>query len=105
MGSAGPDRKAPPDPALLPIIDCGGDRRAGAVDLCGFVDAAGNLVMTGGPGTGKSHVATALGIQSNDHHRKPVRCFSTVALVSARDHETAQNKAGKVAETPVKPNW
>jgi DNA replication protein DnaC len=30
---------------------------------CEFMDAAENVVLIGGPGTGKSHVATALGIQ------------------------------------------
>jgi DNA replication protein DnaC len=31
---------------------------------CEFMDAAENVVLIGGPGTGKSHVATALGIQA-----------------------------------------
>ena len=30
---------------------------------CDFIDIADNIVLVGGPGTGKSHVATALGIQ------------------------------------------
>jgi triacylglycerol lipase len=34
------------------------------------MDAAENVVLIGGPGTGKSHVATALGIQAIEHHRK-----------------------------------
>ena len=29
---------------------------------CEFMDAAENVVLIGGPGTGKSHIATALGI-------------------------------------------
>ncbi len=47
---------------------------------CEFMDAAENVVLIGGPGTGKSHVATALGIQAIAHHRKRVRFFSTVDL-------------------------
>lgn len=31
---------------------------------CEFLDAAQNVVLIGGPGTGKSHLATALGIHS-----------------------------------------
>jgi len=34
-----------------------------------FRDAAENVVLIGGPGTGQSHVATALGIQAIEHHR------------------------------------
>ena len=32
---------------------------------CEFMEAAENVVLIGGPGTGKSHVATALGIQAS----------------------------------------
>lgn len=30
---------------------------------CDFIDVADNIVLVGGPGTGKTHVATALGVQ------------------------------------------
>lgn len=33
-----------------------------------LLNAAGNVVLIGGPGTGKSHIATALGIQAIEHH-------------------------------------
>ena len=69
---------------------------------CEFMDAAENVVLIGGPGTGKSHVATALGIQAIEHHRKRVRFFSTVELVNALEQEKAQGKAGKIAEALVK---
>ena len=49
-----------------------------------------------------SHVATALGIQAIEHHRKRVRFFSTVELVNALEQEKAQEKAGKIAEALVK---
>ncbi len=62
---------------------------------CEFMDAAENVVLIGGPGTGKSHVATALGIQAIEHHRKRVRFFSTVELVNALEQEKAQGKARK----------
>jgi DNA replication protein DnaC len=48
-----------------------------------FIDGADNVVLIGGPGTGKTHVATALGIQAVEHHRKKVRFFATVDLVNA----------------------
>jgi DNA replication protein DnaC len=29
-----------------------------------FIDGAHNVVLIGGPGTGKTHIATALGVQA-----------------------------------------
>jgi len=55
-------------------------------------------VLIGGPGTGKSHMATALGVQAVEHHRKKVRFFATVDLVNALEQEKAMNKAGQLAE-------
>ncbi|WP_336968219.1 IS21-like element helper ATPase IstB [Sphingobium aromaticiconvertens] len=64
---------------------------------CEFIDVADNIVLVGGPGTGKTHIATALGVQAIEHHRKRVRFFSTVELVNALEQEKAQGKAGQVA--------
>jgi len=47
-----------------------------------FTDAAQNLVLVGGTGTGKTHLATALGVSGIQHHSKRVRFFSTVELVN-----------------------
>ncbi|SLN59249.1 transposase/IS protein [Roseovarius gaetbuli] len=69
---------------------------------CEFMDAAENVVLLGGPGTGKSHIATALGIQAIEHHRKRVRFFSTGELVNALEQEKALGKAGKIAEALIK---
>ena len=63
-----------------------------------FIADADNIVLIGGPGTGKTHVATALGVQAVEHHRKKVRFFSTVDLVNALEQEKAVNKAGQLAE-------
>lgn len=63
-----------------------------------FMAGADNVVLIGGPGTGKTHVATALGVQAVEHHRKKVRFFSTVDLVNALEHEKTMNKAGELAE-------
>jgi len=62
---------------------------------CEFLQDAHNVVLVGGPGTGKTHVATALGVQAIEHHHKRVRFFSTVELVNAL--EQAQGKAGQIA--------
>ncbi|MFQ3898003.1 IS21-like element helper ATPase IstB, partial [Sphingobium sp. R-7] len=59
---------------------------------------ADNVVLIGGPGTGKSHIATALGVQAVEHHRKKIRFFSTVDLVNALEQEKAANRAGQLAE-------
>jgi DNA replication protein DnaC len=69
---------------------------------CEFMDSAHNVVLIGGPGTGKTHVATALGVQAVEHHRKKVRFFSTVELVNALEQEKAQGRAGQIAERLVR---
>jgi len=66
---------------------------------CEFMEGAQNVVLIGGPGTGKTHVATALGIHAIEHHRRRVRFFSTIELVNALEQEKAKGKAGHIAET------
>ena len=67
-----------------------------------FIDNAENAVLIGGPGTGKSHVATAIGVQAIEHHKRKVRFYSTVELVNALEQEKALGKAGKMAEMMTK---
>ena len=55
------------------------------------------MVLVGGPGTGKTHIATALGVHAIEHHHRRVRFFSTVELVNALEEEKAQGKAGQLA--------
>ncbi len=69
---------------------------------CEFIEAAENVVLIGGPGTGKSHSATAIGVQEIEHHRRKVRFYSTVELVNAQEQEKALGKAGKLAEMLTK---
>ncbi|MGP8025408.1 MAG: IS21-like element helper ATPase IstB [Acidocella sp.] len=64
---------------------------------CEFIEPADNVVLVGGPGTGKTHIATALGVQAVEHYKKRVRFFSTVELVNALEQEKAQGKAGQIA--------
>jgi DNA replication protein DnaC len=61
---------------------------------CDFIDVADNIVLVGGPGTGKTHVGY-------EHHRKRVRFFSRVELVNALEQEKAQGKAGQIANRLV----
>ena len=65
---------------------------------CDFLDSAQNVVLIGGPGTGKTHIATALGVQTVEHYRRKVRFFSTIELVNALELEKAKGKAGQIAE-------
>jgi DNA replication protein DnaC len=64
---------------------------------CDFLEDAHNVVLVGGPGTGKTHLATAIGVQAIEHHRKRVRFFSTVELVNALEQEKLQGKPGQIA--------
>ena len=65
---------------------------------CEFLASADNIVLVGGPGTGKTHVSIALGIQAIEHHRKKVRFFGTVELVNALEQEKMQGKSGQLAD-------
>lgn len=62
-----------------------------------FMDNAGNLVLVGGTGTGKTHVATALGV-SAIHHGKRIRFFNVVDLVNMLQREKQQDKSGGIAK-------
>lgn len=62
-----------------------------------FTEEAHNIVLVGGPGTGKTHLATAIAMSGITRHGKRVRFYSTVDLVNALEQEKAQGKAGRLA--------
>lgn len=64
---------------------------------CQFIEQAQNIVLVGGPGTGKTHLATAIGVQAIQHHRLRVRFLSTVELVNALEQEKAAGHPGRLA--------
>jgi DNA replication protein DnaC len=53
--------------------------------------------VTASPGTGKSHLATAIGVAGITEHGRRVRFYSTVDLVNALEREKAEGKAGRIA--------
>ena len=69
-------------------------RRLASAD---FLKAAHNVVFIGGPGTGKTHLATAIGVDAIVRYGKRVRFFSTVELVNALEQEKAAGRAGQLA--------
>ena len=64
---------------------------------CEFLDDAQNVVFVGGPGTGKTHLATAIAVQAIQHHHYRVRFLSTIELVNQLEQEKQAGKAGRIA--------
>ena len=62
-----------------------------------FTQEAQNAVLIGGPGTGKTHLAAALGISGLTQHGKRLRVYATIDLVYALEQEKSQGKAGRIA--------
>lgn len=63
-----------------------------------FTELAHNAVFIGGPGTGKTHLAMAIGVAGITLHSKRVRFYSTVDLVNALEGEKAGGRAGRIAQ-------
>ena len=62
-----------------------------------FTDTAQNAVLVGGPGTGKTHLATAIAVSGIALRGKRVRFYSTVDLVNVLEREKRDGKAGRIA--------
>src|SRR5665811_1646914 len=62
-----------------------------------FTDAAQNVVLVGGTGTGKTHLASAIGVAGIQYYGKRVRFYSTVDLVNTLEREKAAGKQGRLA--------
>ena len=62
-----------------------------------FTDTAQNAVLIGGPGTGKTHLATAIAVAGIVSQGKRVRFYSTVDLVNTLEKEKRDGKAGRMA--------
>ena len=63
-----------------------------------FTDTAQNVVLIGGPGTGKTHLATAIGVAGIAAKGKRVRFYSTVDLVNELEKEKRDGKPGRIAQ-------
>ena len=60
-----------------------------------FIHDKHNLILVGGTGTGKTHIATALGTELIQHRRK-VRFFDCVDLINLLIKEEGDGKAGRI---------
>jgi len=86
--------RALPDLAAQPAA------AAAPVERLDYLDTAHNLILVGGTGTGKTHLATALGVAAI-HQGKRVRFYNAVDLVNLLKREKQQGKAGQLARQLV----
>jgi len=89
---------------VAPLRPClpSSSRRVGQLATLAFTEQAHNVVLVGGTGTGKTHLATALGISGITGHGKRVRFYSTVDLVNLLEQEKAHGKAGRIAASLIR---
>lgn len=62
-----------------------------------FMETAHNLILVGGTGTGKTHLATAIGVAAV-HQSKRVRFFNALDLVNLLEREKSLGKVGNLAK-------
>lgn len=62
-----------------------------------FTAAAQNLVLVGGTGTGKTHLAIGIGTSGIQYHNKKVRFFSAIDLANNLEQEKSAGKQGRLA--------
>ena len=66
------------------------------LETLSFTDTAQNVVLIGGPGTGKTHLATAIAVSGVTTQNKRARFYSTVDLVNALEREKQEGRAGRI---------
>lgn len=69
----------------------------GQLATLSFTDTAQNVVFIGGPGTGKTHLATAIAVSGITSQGKRARFYSTVDLVNLLEREKHEGKDGRIA--------
>ena len=76
------------------------DRKARIEQLAtaGFMAQGNNLILVGGTGTGKTHLAIALGV-SAIHLEKRMRFYNAVDLVNQLEKEKQLGRAGSLGDS------
>ena len=60
------------------------------------MNSAKHVVLIGGPGTGKTHLATAIGVEAARRYQRKFRFLSTVELLNVPEQEKAAGKQGQL---------
>jgi DNA replication protein DnaC len=69
-----------------------------------FMAEHGNIILVGGTGTGKTHLAVAMGRQAIRNGKKG-RFFNLVDLVNRLEQEKLANRSGKLAESMMRQDF
>ncbi len=62
-----------------------------------FMESAQNVVFVSSPGTGKTHLATAITVQAIQYHHKRIRYLSAIELVNLLEQEKQLGRQGRMA--------
>ncbi|MHB1495996.1 MAG: ATP-binding protein [Acidithiobacillus sp.] len=63
-----------------------------------YLEAAHNIILVGGTGTGKTHLALALGHAAIDQGKR-VRWYNVVDLVNYLEQEKIRGQGGRLVKT------
>jgi DNA replication protein DnaC len=70
---------------------------------CDYLDRRENLLLVGGPGTGKTHRATALGVEACGRGKR-VRSYRVTELVTQLPEAREERHLGRLKSRPAKPD-